>query len=69
MARRFGPSRAELKFRAAVSVFGLGLLAYALAARGLPQGPALIEVAGLAGLMFGGSFVISVRRLIRKDHP
>ena len=69
MVRRFGPTRGELKFRAAFSVFGLALLAYALVRRGLPEGPALIEVVGLAGLMFGGTLILSVRKLIRRDHP
>lgn len=69
MSRRFGPTRGELQFRAAFSVFGLALLAYALARRGLPEGPALIEVLGLAGLMFGGTLFFSVRKLIRRDHP
>ena len=69
MSRRFGPTRGELRFRAGFSVFGLGLLAYALFHRGLPEGPGLVEVVGLAGLMFGGSLFLSVRKLIRRDHP
>jgi hypothetical protein len=69
VSRRFGPTRGELQFRAAFSVFGLALLTYALAHRGLPEGPALIEVLGLAGLMFGGTLFLSVRKLIRRDHP
>ena len=66
---RFGPSRGELKFRAAVSVAGLALLGVALAVRGLPSGPAIVEVVGLAGLMFGGSLVHSVWKLWKRDHP
>ena len=66
---RFGPSRGELKFRAAVSVAGLALLGVALAGRGLPSGPAIVEVVGLAGLMFGGSLAHSVWKLWKRDHP
>jgi xanthosine utilization system XapX-like protein len=69
MARKFGPSRGELQFRAVVSVFGLGLLAFALWYRGLPSGPALVEVVGFAGLMFGGSLIHAVWKLIRRDYP
>ena len=50
---RFGPTRGELWFWLWVSVGGLALMAFALAFRGLPSGPALAEVVGLAGLDFG----------------
>ncbi len=69
MSRKFGPSRGELKFRAIVSVFGLGLMVFALWYRGIPEGPGLIEVVGLASLMFGGSLVHAVWKLIKRDHP
>lgn len=69
MAEKFGPSRGELMFRAAISVFGLGFLALAFWLRGLPEGPGLIEVAGVGFAFFGGSFGLSVWKLIRKDHP
>jgi xanthosine utilization system XapX-like protein len=69
MSRKFGPTRGELKFRAAVSVFGLGLMVFALWYRGIPSGPALVEVAGLAGLMFGGSLLHALWKLWKRDHP
>lgn len=69
MSRRFGPSRGELIFRAIFSAFGLGLMALALALRGLPEGPGLIEVVGLAGVMFGGSLVHAGWKLWNRDHP
>ncbi len=69
MARKFGPSRGELQFRAVVSVFGLGLLGFALWYRGIPSGPALVEVVGFAGLLFGGSLIHAVWKLVRRDYP
>jgi xanthosine utilization system XapX-like protein len=69
MARKYGPSRGELTFRAAFSAAGLGLLGVALMLRGVPQGPAIVEVVGLAGVMFGGSLALSVWKLIKRDHP
>ncbi len=55
MANPYGPTRGELKFRAAVSVVGLAFLGLAIALRGLPEGPAFRHlIAGdldaLAGL-------------------
>jgi hypothetical protein len=69
VARKFGPSRGELQFRAVVSVFGLGLLGFALWYRGIPSGPALVEVVGFAGLLFGGSLIHAVWKLVRRDYP
>ena len=69
MSRKFGPTRGELKFRAIVSVFGLALMGFVLGARGIPSGPALVEVAGFAGLMFGGSLVHALWKLWKRDHP
>ncbi len=60
---RFGPSRGELKFRLVVSVAGFALMVFALFYRGIPEGPAIVEVVGLAGLFFGGSAVWSAIRL------
>ena len=60
---RFGPSRGELKFRLVVSLGGLALMAVALFWRGLPTGPALVEVVGMAGLFFGGTAIWSARQL------
>ncbi|MGI1662294.1 hypothetical protein ACRDNQ_08635 [Palleronia sp. KMU-117] len=62
---RFGPTRGELKFRLAVSVAGLALMVFALFYRGIPTGPAFVEVVGLAGLFFGGTAIWTARRLLR----
>ncbi|MFN3825028.1 MAG: hypothetical protein ACK4GW_06355 [Pseudorhodobacter sp.] len=59
----FAPTRGELWFRLVFSLFGLGLLMFALWYRGIPQGPALIEVVGVASLFFGGSAMLTARRL------
>lgn len=66
---RYGPSRGELWFWLCVSVGGLALMAVALLVRGMPSGPALVEVVGLAGLVFGYLGLRSVKRLIRREHP
>ena len=69
MSRQFGPSRGELIFRAAVSVFGLAFVAAAGWLRGGPGGPALVEVIGVSVALFGGTLVLSIWRLIKRDHP
>jgi xanthosine utilization system XapX-like protein len=61
---RFGPTRGELKFRLAVSVLGLGLMVFALTHRGLPSGPGIFEVVGMAGVFFGGTAIWTLRRLL-----
>lgn len=60
---RFGPSRGEWWFRLGFSLIGLVLLGVALAVHGLPRGPALVEVVGVAGLFFGGTALWSAWRL------
>ena len=66
---RFGPTRGELWFWLCLSVGGLGLIGVALAARGLPTGPAIAEVVGIGSLVFGYLGLRSVKRLIRREHP
>jgi hypothetical protein len=66
---RHGPTRGELWFWLWVSVGGLALIGFALACRGLPTGPALVEVLGIGGLVFGYLGTRSVKRLIRREHP
>jgi hypothetical protein len=66
VAGRYGPSRGELKLRLAVSVFGLGLMVFALLTRGF-GGIAMVEVVLIAGTFFGGSAVWSAWALLRKD--
>lgn len=62
---KYGPTRGELKFRLAFSLAGLCLLAVALAYRGLPEGPGLIEVVGLSVAFFGGTAIFAIRGLLR----
>jgi xanthosine utilization system XapX-like protein len=66
---RFGPTRGELWVWLWISVAGLALMAFAVVYRGLPSGPALAEVVGLATLVFGYLAGRSVKRLIRRQHP
>lgn len=66
---RFGPTRGELWFWLWVSAGGFGLMAVALGVRGIPEGPAIAEVVGLAGVVFGYLGGRSVKRLVRHEHP
>jgi hypothetical protein len=59
----FGPSRKELWFRVFVGVGGIGLLGVALWVRGVPSGPALVEVIGFGGAFFAGTVGLSAYRL------
>ncbi len=63
---RFGPSRGELKFRLIASLAGLGFLIGALSYRGLPTGPAFIELGIIAGGFFGGTAVWSAWKLAHR---
>jgi hypothetical protein len=69
MPRKFGPTRAELKFRLSASLAGLTFLIGAVLYRGLPSGPAFIEVGVIGSAFFGGTAIWAARRLIRRDHP
>lgn len=69
MAPHFGPTRGELWFRLVVSLGGLGLVGAMVALRGIPAGPGLVEVLAIPLALFGGTVVMSARRLIRHDHP
>jgi xanthosine utilization system XapX-like protein len=66
---RFGPTRGELWFWLWLSIGGLLLVVFAVSFRGLPSGPALAEVVGLAGVVFGYLAIRSIKRLIRREHP
>lgn len=66
---RFAPTRGELWVWLWLSAGGFGLMAVALVVRGIPEGPAIAEVVGLAGLVFGYLGGRSVKRLIRREHP
>ena len=65
----FGPPRRELWFWLWISAGGFGLMALALWVRGIPDGPAIAEVVGLATVVFGYLGGRSVKRLIRREHP
>jgi hypothetical protein len=64
---KYGPSRGELKLRFAISVFGLGMMAFALVTRGF-GGIAAVEVVLIAGTFFGGTALWSAWSLLRKDN-
>lgn len=61
----FTPPRGELWLRLIISLFGLMMMVFAVWYRGLPEGPAIIEVVGLAGVFFGGSVIWTARKLWR----
>ncbi|NNF23671.1 MAG: hypothetical protein HKN63_02525 [Rhodobacteraceae bacterium] len=64
---KFGPSRKEIKFRLVASLAGLALMVFALVYRGVPKGPAIVEVVGIAGLFFGGTAIWSLIKLRQPD--
>lgn len=66
---KYGPTRADLRFRLAVSLAGLALLVAAIAYRGWPQGPGGWEAVGIAGLFFGGTMIWTGAKLLRRDYP
>jgi hypothetical protein len=51
------------------SVFGLAFVGFVVWKRGVPDGPALVEVVGVAVALFGGTLALSIWRLIKRDHP
>lgn len=63
MADKYGPTRGELWFRLCAGLAGLGFLAIAITWRGVPSGPALVEVLGFGGVFFGGTVVWSGTQL------
>lgn len=63
---KFGPSRGEWIFRLVFSIAGMGMIAALIAIRGIPKGPALVEVVGIAGLFFAGTAVMAIRALRRR---
>ncbi|MCU0901565.1 MAG: hypothetical protein MUC82_13870 [Cypionkella sp.] len=62
---KYGPTRGEYWFRLVFSLCGLGMLVAAIALRGWPEGPGLIEVVGVSTLFFGGTAVMAIRGLLR----
>ena len=63
MADKYGPTRGELWFRLLAGIVGFVLLIAAVTARGVPSGPALVEVVGLGGIFFGGTVLWSAWKL------
>jgi hypothetical protein len=55
-----------LRFRLGVSLAGLMLMGVALAVRGVPSGPAFVEVVVIAGLFFALSAGHAARALRRR---
>jgi xanthosine utilization system XapX-like protein len=68
MPNKFGPSRGEWWFRLCAGISGLCFLAFAIWLRGIPTGPAFVEVVGLGGVFFGGTVIWSAWKLW-KDRP
>jgi hypothetical protein len=66
---RFGPTRGELWFWLWVSVAGIVMLGALVTLRGLPEGPAIVEVLGVGVAVFGYLGGRSVKRLVRHQHP
>lgn len=64
---KFGTPRSEIMFRLYISIAGLALLIGAIAYRGMPSGPAMFEVTGIAGTFFGGTFIWSILKLRKLD--
>lgn len=64
---KFGPPRSEIEFRLYASIAGLVMLIAAIAFRGLPTGPAMFEVVGIAGTFFGGTLGWSLLKLRGMD--
>ncbi len=68
MTNKHGPTKGDLLFRLGFSMIGLALVAAALILRGLPTGAGGWEAIGLASIFFGGTFVWTVWKLIRRDY-
>ena len=63
---KYGPTRGEHLFRLIFSLFGLGCIGVLFAVHGVPRGPGLVEVVGIATAFFGGTAVLSARALLRR---
>ncbi len=66
--RKFGPTKADLKFRLAFSLAGLAMMVGAILYRGMPTDIAMFEILGIATAFFGGSAIWTIRKLIKKDY-
>ena len=63
----FGPTRAEMKFRFSVSVFGLFMIIAGVSLRGLPLAQELLSLLFLASLFLGASAAYSYIKLGQMD--
>ena len=63
---KYGPTRAEHKFRLAVCIFGLAMAAFAISFHGI-RGIASLEIILISGAFFGGTGVMSLRALLKGD--
>lgn len=63
MANKYGPGRGELWFRLCAGLGGLALMTAAVSSRGMPSGPALVEVVGFGGVFFGGTVLWAAWKL------
>ena len=66
---KYGPTRGEHIFRMVAGLLGLAFLIGLLVVKGVPSGPALVELYGFGGLFFGGSAAWSGWKLYTRDHP
>ena len=67
--RKYGPTRGELQFRLVASLAGLAFLVGAFVYRGLPTGPAMVEIGIIGGGFFGGTAIWSALRLWQGRGP
>lgn len=58
--------RKEIWFRLIFSLFGLGLMFFAILYRGVSNGIVAIELILIPTVLFGGTCVWAVRKLLRK---
>ena len=64
---KYGPTRNEHIFRLCVSLFGLGMIAYALKKHGLIASPQAFDALGLGGIFLLGSAIWSGWKLWKRD--
>ena len=65
---KYAPTKADLKFRLAFSIAGLVLMLGALIYRGLPMGPAMVEVLVISTAFFGGTALWTTRKLMKGEY-
>ena len=68
MTNKFGPTKADLKFRLIFSLAGLAMMVGAVIYRGMPKGPAMFEIIGVASVFFGGTAIWTIRKLMKGEY-